>query len=200
MTVLDINRIKKQFEFLEEIDKEKNIFRQTYIADGSRKENDAEHSWHLAMMALIMAEYANDEIDVLHTMSMVLVHDLIEIDAGDTYAYDIAGNATKHEREVKAADRLFGILPADQAEKLRRLWDEFEEGKTPEAEFANSLDKIQPLMLNNASHGKSWEEHGVRVSQVLDRNVKTPDGSRDMWEYAKENFIDPNVGKTLERE
>lgn len=195
--ILDNQRIKRQFDFLQEADKEKNIFRQTYIADGSRKENDAEHSWHLAMMVLIMSEYANEEIDVLHTMSMVLVHDLIEIDAGDTYAYDSAGNATKKERELKAADRLFCILPEDQAEKIRGLWDEFEEGVTPEARFANSLDKIQPLMLNNASGGRSWEEHEVRLSQVIGRNAKTPDGSRAMWKYAREKFIDPNVGKTL---
>lgn len=197
---MDSERIRKQFEFLQEIDKEKTIFRQTYIADASRKENDAEHSWHLAMMVLIMAEYANEEIDVLHTMSMVLIHDLIEIDAGDTYAYDSAGNTTKRERELKAADRLFNILPEDQAEKIRALWDEFEEGVTPEAVFANSLDKIQPLMLNNASGGKSWEEHAVHLSQVLGRNERTPDGSRDMWDYARENFIEPNIGKTLQKD
>ena len=197
---MDSERIRKQFEFLQEIDKEKTIFRQTYIADASRKENDAEHSWHLAMMVLIMAEYANEEIDVLHTMSMVLIHDLIEIDAGATYAYDSAGNTTKRERELKAADRLFNILPEDQAEKIRALWDEFEEGVTPEAGFANSLDKIQPLMLNNASGGKSWEEHAVHLSQVLGRNERTPDGSRDMWDYARENFIEPNIGKTLQKD
>ena len=197
---MDNERIRKQFEFLQEIDKEKTIFRQTYIADASRKENDAEHSWHLAMMVLIMSEYANEEIDVLHTMSMVLIHDLIEIDAGDTYAYDSAGNTTKRERELKAADRLFNMLPADQAEKIRALWDEFEEGVTPEARFANSLDKIQPLMLNNASGGKSWEEHAVHLSQVLGRNERTPDGSRGMWDYARENFIEPNIGKTLQKD
>ena len=191
------DRIRKQFQFLQEIDKEKNIFRQTYIADGSRKENDAEHSWHLAMMVLIMSEYANEKIDVLHTMSMVLIHDLIEIDAGDTYAYDSAGNATKRERELAAAERLFNILPDDQAAMVRGLWDEFEEGATPEAKFANSMDKIQPLMLNNASGGKSWTEHDVCASQVLNRNAKTPDGTKEMWEYAKENFIEPNLGKTL---
>lgn len=194
---MDNERIRKQFEFLQEADKEKNVFRQTYIADGSRKENDAEHSWHLAIMVLIMSEYANEEIDVLHTMSMVLVHDLIEIDAGDTYAYDAEGNSTKKERELKAAKRLFNILPEDQAGKIRGLWDEFEEGTTPEARFANSLDKIQPLMLNNASGGKSWEEHNVRLSQVLGRNSETPRGSRDMWNYARDNFIEPNIGKTL---
>ena len=126
-------RLKKQFAFIEEIDKEKNVFRQTYLADGKRKENDAEHSWHLAVMAMLMCEHANEDIDVYRTMSMVLIHDLIEIDAGDTYAYDAQGNKTKREREIKAADRLFNILPKDQAEKMRGLWDEFEAGITPEA-------------------------------------------------------------------
>ncbi len=190
-------RLKKQFAFIEEIDKEKNVFRQTYLADGKRKENDAEHSWHLAVMAMLMCEHANEDIDVYRTMSMVLIHDLIEIDAGDTYAYDAQGNKTKREREIKAADRLFNILPKDQAEKMRGLWDEFEAGITPEAKFANSLDKLQPIMLNNASGGKSWEEHGVCASQVYKRNAKTPDGSRAMWEYAEKNFIEPNLGRSL---
>ena len=190
-------RLKKQFAFIEEIDREKNVFRQTYLADGKRKENDAEHSWHLAVMAMLMCEHANEDIDVYRTMSMVLIHDLIEIDAGDTYAYDAQGNKTKREREIKAADRLFNILPKDQAEKMRGLWDEFEAGITPEAKFANSLDKLQPIMLNNASGGKSWEEHGVCASQVYKRNAKTPDGSRAMWEYAEKNFIEPNLGRSL---
>ena len=192
-------RLKRQFAFLEEIDREKSVFRQTYLCDGSRKENDAEHSWHMAMMVMLMSEYATEEIDILHTMSMVLVHDLIEIDAGDTYAYDTAGNATKRERELKAADRLFNILPADQAEKMRALWDEFEAMETPEAKFANCMDKIQPLMLNNASGGRSWEEHGVYEDQVLNRNKRTAEGSKSLWEYARENFIEPNVGRTLKK-
>ncbi|MGN0375258.1 MAG: HD domain-containing protein [Butyrivibrio sp.] len=190
-------RLKKQFAFLEEIDKEKNIFRQTYLADGGRKENDAEHSWHMAMMVMLMGEYSNEPIDVLHTMSMALVHDLIEIYAGDTYAYDEAGNSNKKERETAAADRLFALLPDDQRDKLRGLWDEFEEGITPEARFANTVDKIQPLMLNNASGGLSWKEHGVHSSQVYKRNEKTAEGSRVMWEYADNNFIKPNIGGGL---
>lgn len=193
------DRLKKQFDFLEEIDKEKNIFRQTYLADAKRKENDAEHSWHMAVMAMLMAEHSNEPIDVLHTMKMVLIHDLVEIDAGDTYAYDETGNATKRERELAAAQRLFNILPEDQADELRALWDEFEEGVTPEARFANSLDKIQPLMLNNASGGKSWAEHGVHASQVYKRNEKTAQGSEAIWNYAEDNFIKPNIktGKLL---
>lgn len=193
-------RIEKQFEFLKEIDKEKNIFRQTYLADGKRKENDAEHAWHMALFVMVLSEYANEDIDVLKTMKIVLIHDLIEIYAGDTYAYDSKGNESKRERELAAADRLFNILPSDQAEEFRALWDEFEENITPEARFANTMDKIQPLMLNNASEGRSWEEHGVHASQVYGRNEKTHLGSEELWKYADETFIKPNVGKQLKRD
>ncbi len=193
-------RIEKQFEFLKEIDKEKNIFRQTYLADGMRKENDAEHAWHMALFVMVLSEYANEDIDVLKTMKIVLIHDLIEIYAGDTYAYDSKGNESKRERELAAADRLFNILPKDQAEEFRALWDEFEENITPEARFANTMDKIQPLMLNNASEGRSWEEHGVHASQVYGRNEKTHLGSEELWKYADETFIKPNVGKQLKRD
>lgn len=193
-------RIEKQFEFLKEIDKEKNIFRQTYLADGMRKENDAEHAWHMALFVMVLSEYANEDIDVLKTMKIVLIHDLIEIYAGDTYAYDSKGNESKRGRELAAADRLFNILPEDQAEEFRALWDEFEENITPEARFANTMDKIQPLMLNNASEGRSWEEHGVHASQVYGRNEKTHLGSEELWKYADETFIRPNVGRQLKRD
>ena len=193
-------RIEKQFEFLKEIDKEKNIFRQTYLADGMRKENDAEHAWHMALFVMVLSEYANEDIDVLKTMKIVLIHDLIEIYAGDTYAYDSKGNESKRGRELAAADRLFSILPKDQAEEFRALWDEFEENITPEARFANTMDKIQTLMLNNASEGRSWEEHGVHASQVYGRNEKTHLGSEELWKYADETFIRPNVGRQLKRD
>ena len=193
-------RIEKQFEFLKEIDKEKNIFRQTYLADGMRKENDAEHAWHMALFVMVLSEYANEDIDVLKTMKIVLIHDLIEIYAGDTYAYDSKGNESKRGRELAAADRLFNILRKDQAEEFRALWDEFEENITPEARFANTMDKIQPLMLNNASEGRSWEEHGVHASQVYGRNEKTHLGSEELWKYADETFIRPNVGRQLKRD
>jgi putative hydrolase of HD superfamily len=176
---------EKQINFIMELDKIKNIGRQTYIADGSRKENDAEHSWHLALMAFVLADYANEPIDVLKTMKMVLLHDVIEIDAGDTYAYDVEGNKSKRVRELKAADRIFGLLPESQAWEYRALWDEFEEMETPEAKFANMLDKVQPLFLNEASNGRSWEEHGVKKSQVLNRNSRTHEGSEKIWEYAR---------------
>ena len=188
----DTERFKKQMDFITEIDKSKQIFRQTYITDGTRKENDAEHSWHLALMAAVFAEYANEPIDVGRTMLMVLIHDIVEIDAGDTYAYDDAANLTKRDRELAAADRIFGLLPDDQAEQLRGLWDEFEAAKTPEARFANTLDKTQPVILNDASGGKGWTEHGVVMSQILKRNKSTPSGSEALWENAYER-IERNV-------
>lgn len=176
-------RLEQQMAFVLELDKMKQIGRQTYLHDASRKENDAEHSWHLALMAMLLSEYANEQIDVLKTMKMVLIHDVVEIDAGDTYAYDASGNATKRQREEKAADRIFNLLPADQAEELRGLWEEFEAGDTPEARFANTLDKVQPLMLNDASGGLAWREHGIYKEQVIKRNAKTADGSETLWGY-----------------
>lgn len=189
------DRLKQQFDFIREIDKEKFIGRQTYLSDGIRKENDAEHAWHMALMTILLSEYANEEIDVLKTVTMLLIHDLVEIDAGDTYAYDTEGNKTKKQREEKAADRIYGLLPEDQKEKLRKLWDEFEEWESPEARFAHAMDCVQPLMLNAATEGKSWEEHGVRLNQVLTRNKHTAEGSVELWQYAYKNFIAPNVEK-----
>lgn len=190
-----MDRLDKQFAFFREIDKEKKIGRQTYLTGATRKENDAEHAWHMAVMTLLLSEYANEEIDVLRTISMLLIHDLVEIDAGDTYAYDETGKATQREREEKAADRIFSLLPEEQGRKLRDLWEEFEERKTPEAKFARTMDNIQPLMLNAATDGKAWEEHGVHLSQVLQRNEKTAEGSEVLWKYAYETFIRPNVEK-----
>jgi putative hydrolase of HD superfamily len=187
--------MEKQFDFIKEIDKEKFIGRQTYLSDGERKENDAEHAWHMAIMTVLLSEYANEEIDVLKTVTMLLIHDLVEIDAGDTYAYDEEAAKTKDRREKAAADRLFSLLPEDQGKKLRSLWEEFEERKTPEAKFARTMDNIQPLMLNDATDGKAWTEHGVHLSQVMGRNEKTGEGSQKLWEYAYNNFILPNAEK-----
>lgn len=187
-------RLYQQMDFILEADKEKFIGRQTYLSDASRKENDAEHAWHLALMAMLLGEHANEEVDTLRVMSMVLIHDIVEIDAGDTYAYDTVGGKTQREREVKAADRLFNLLPKDQAVYVRGLWDEFEEEKTPEAKFARVLDKVQPLMLNHASGGLSWREHKVDKSQVVKRNAKTPKGSKELWQICKK-WIDENVEK-----
>lgn len=190
---MDKERLRQQFAFFKEIDKEKEIFRQTYLADASRKENDAEHAWHMAIMTVLLSEYANKEIDVLKTVTMLLIHDIVEIDAGDTYAYDPEGKKTQKERERKAADRIFHLLPDDQADKMYELWEEFEAQQTPEAKFARTMDNIQPMMLNDASNGLSWDEHQVKLSQILKRNERTADGSEQIWEYAKEEFLQKNI-------
>ena len=188
------SRLEKQIAFLTEVDKEKNIFRQTYLADGKRKENDAEHSWHLALAAVLLKEHMKEDADLGRVMTLVLFHDLVDIDAGDTYAYDTEGAATKREREVKAADRIFGILPEDQGTYLRELWDEFEAYETAEAKYAHLLDNFQPLMLNDASDGKSWEEHGVHKSQVCRRNARIPETSEIVWEKMLE-IMDKHIEK-----
>lgn len=190
---VDKERLRKQFAFFEEIDKEKEIFRQTYLSDASRKENDAEHAWHMAIMTVLLSEYANEKIDVLKTVTMLLIHDIVEIDAGDTYAYDPEGKKTQEEREKKAAERIFHLLPEDQAQKMHALWEEFEAQETAEAKFARTMDNIQPMMLNNASKGLSWDEHEVKLSQILKRNARTALGSEDIWAYAKEEFLQKNI-------
>lgn len=192
-----MTRLEQQMAFIREVDKIKLIQRQNYLADGSRRENDAEHSWHLALMTFLLSEHSNEAIDVLKTMSMVLIHDIVEIDAGDTYAYDYEAQKNQREREEAAADRLFNMLPEDQAVKLRALWEEFEAGETPEARFAAAVDRVQPAMLNSTSGGISWKEHGVTLSDILRRNSRTADGSRVLWDYVKEHFIDPNVENGL---
>lgn len=175
-------RLHKQIQFIVEVDKVKNIFRQTYLADANRKENDAEHSWHLALMAILLKDYMEEEADLIKVMTMVLIHDLVEIDAGDTYAYDEKGAVTKRDREEKAADRIFGLLPEDQGNEFRMLWEEFEAYETAEAKYAHLLDNFQPLLLNDASGGKSWAEHGVHKSQVYKRNERIPETSGMIWE------------------
>ncbi|MDD4146089.1 MAG: HD domain-containing protein [Clostridia bacterium] len=178
-------RLQKQIDFIVEMDKLKHIYRQSYLADGSRKENDAEHSWHLALMVFLLAEHTlEQEVDLLHTMKMVIIHDLVEIDAGDTYCYDEKAALDKEERERKAAERIFNLLPADQAQELRELWEEFEELATPEARYAAALDRLQPLLLNYASQGKSWQEHEVTRSYTLKRNNHIEDSSAVLWAYA----------------
>lgn len=178
-----MTRLEQQINFLIEVDGLKTIIRQNYLIDGSRKEDDADHSWHLALMCGILHEYANEEIDVIKTMTMVLIHDIVEIDAGDTYAYDADANISKSERELAAADRIYSLLPKDQADQIRALWDEFEEGKTPEAKFSRTLDRLQPLLLNAMSDGRSWREHQVTLSQIMKRNEETHEGSEKLWKY-----------------
>ena len=188
------DRLKEQIDFILEIDKMKEILRQNYLADGSARENDADHSWHLAMMALILSEYSNEKVDVTRVVPMVLTHDLVEIDAGDTYAYDEAGALTKDKREKAAADRIFGILPKEQGTWMRGLWDEFEACNTPESKFAHVLDNSLPLFLNHAAGGISWKEHKVKRSQIYKRNRITGEGSAKIWEYMQE-LIQENINK-----
>lgn len=190
-----MERLEQQFEFILEIDKEKNIERQTYLSGGLRKENDAEHAWHAALMTILLSEYAQEQVDVLKTVTMLLIHDIVEIDAGDTYAYDDAAVATQAEREQKAARRIFGLLPEEQAQRMLQLWQEFEQGQTAEARFAKVMDKIQPIMLNAATDGRAWQEHQVQLSQILSRNQFTGQNAPALWEYALQNFILPNVEK-----
>ena len=187
-------RLQKQIAFIKEIDKVKSIFRQTYLADGTRKENDAEHSWHIALMAVLLKEYVSEDVDVAKVMTMVLIHDLVEIDAGDTYAYDSEGAKSKREREVKAADRIFGILTEDQGMYFRELWEEFEAYETPDAKYAHLLDNFQPLMLNDASGGRSWNEHGVHKSQIYKRNEKVQETSEEIWNTIQE-VVESHIAK-----
>ena len=189
-----MTRLEQQIAFILEIDKVKNIFRQNYLADGKRRENDAEHSWHIALMAILLKEYAEEEVDVLKVMTMVLIHDLVEIDAGDTYAYDTKGYETKRERELLAADRIFGILPKDQGDYFRSLWDEFEEYETVDAKYAHLLDNFQPFLLNDAAGGISWIEHQVHKWQIYKRNEKTEETAATIWAYMKQ-VIDDNISK-----
>jgi putative hydrolase of HD superfamily len=191
------NRLQKQLQFILEIDKLKKIVRQSPLTDQSRKENDAEHSWHLAVMAILLSEYAKEhQMDAFHVVKLALIHDLVEIDAGDTFCYDKIGNRQKLERETRAADRIFNILPQDQAIQMRDLWDEFEARETPEACFAAALDRLQPLLLNFHTQGGTWREHGIKRQQVIQRNSPMNDGAPELWEYA-EKLIDEAVEKGM---
>ena len=187
------NRLEQIVRFCELLDKEKFIQRRTYLSDGERLENDAEHAWHMAVMALLLSGYSNEKVDVLKVVSILLVHDLVEIYAGDTFAYDEEGKKTQRQRELAAADRLFSQLPDELEQRMRSLWDEFEEWATPEAKFAHSLDNFQPLLLQNASGYRAWKEGGRRLSEGLERNARSAEGSLALWEYARENFIQPAI-------
>lgn len=191
---MERERFQKQLDFILEVDKEKNILRQTHLTGHGRREDDADHAWHLAIMTWLLSEYANQKIDVAKTMLMVLIHDIVEIDAGDTYAYDKEAKKTERARESAAADRIFGLLPEDQGKKLRALWEEFNAYETPEARFAHTMDNFQPMLLNNANGGGDWKEHGIVRSQVEQRNAKTGTGSEEIWAYMQ-TILDENIRK-----
>ena len=191
---MDKERFQKQLNFILEADKEKNIFRQTHLSGHGRRENDAEHAWHMTIMIYLLKEYANEEIDVAKAMMMALIHDIVEIDAGDTYAYDTAGLETQKDREEKAAERIFGMLPEDQKAELKSLFEEFEEYETPEAKFARAMDNFQPLLLNDSNDGGDWKEHGVCRSQIMGRHKKTRLGSEEIGQYSEELIME-NVKK-----
>ncbi|HLP08956.1 MAG TPA: HD domain-containing protein [Opitutaceae bacterium] len=179
------DRLVQQLAFLLEIDQLKEIRRQNYTIRGRRPETDAEHAWHVTMMAILLAEHANAAIDLLRVVKMLLIHDLVEIDAGDTFAYDIAGAATQHEREARAADRIFPLLPADQAAEYRALWDEFEARASVEAKYAHAMDRVLPIFLNNATAGAAWQKHGVTADRVLARNRQAAEGCAALWAEAE---------------
>ena len=188
------DRIKKQLAFSLEIDKEKNVFRQTHLSGHGRNENDAEHAWHMALMAYLLREYSNEPIDISRGRLMCLIHDIVEIDAGDTYAYDEKGLETQKERENAAKERIFSILPEDHKTELISAFDEFEENQTAEARFAHALDNLQPLILNNSNEGGDWKEHGVTASTVYGRQSRTKLGSEKLFEVT-DQILKENIRK-----
>ncbi|SEQ38858.1 putative hydrolases of HD superfamily [Lachnospiraceae bacterium RM5] len=189
------DRMKKQLDFILEIDKEKNITRQTHLSGYSRRENDAEHAWHMAIMAYLLEEYSNEKIDIARVMIMCLIHDIVEIDAGDTYAYDTEALKTRKVREDAAKERIYSILPPDQKEKLIAIFDEFEDNETPEAKFAHAMDNLQPLLLNDSNDGRDWLEHEVTRKQVYGRQNESAKGSKKIFEV-----IDKIIKKNIELE
>lgn len=188
------NRLKKQLDFALEIDKIKNIFRKTHLSGHGRAENDAEHSWHMALMAYLLREYSNEKIDIARVMLMCLVHDIVEIDAGDTYAYDDEGLKTQKAREQSAKERIFSLLPDDQRDELTALFDEFEAYETAESKFAHAMDNLQPIMLNNSNGGNDWSENGVSADKVYARQKKTALGSERLYEVV-DDMIQQNIKK-----
>ncbi len=190
---MDTERLARQIQFILEIDKLKTIIRRTYLIHAERCENTAEHSWHLAIMAMLLAEHANEPVNVSRVIKMVLIHDIVEIDAGDTYFYDSAAARDKAERERAAADRLFGLLPEDQARELRELWEEFELCQSADARFAASLDRFIPQLHNYHTQGRSWKEHGITCDRVIQRNASIAEGSTRLWKWAQALLDDAMV-------
>lgn len=189
-----MDRLKKQLNFIMEVDKLKEIFRQSIVSSGSRRENDAEHSWHIALMAILLSEHANERVDVLRVVKMLLLHDIVEIDAGDTYNYDEEALLDKRQREEAAAKRLFGLLPNDQRDEFMELWEEFERRATPESRYAAALDRLQPMLLNYMTKGKSWIDHGITSDMVFRKNRHIEEGSEALW-----GFTEDMLGECIDR-
>jgi putative hydrolase of HD superfamily len=187
------DRFRRQIEFILEIDRLKEVYRQSHILHADRHENSAEHSWHLAIAALLLAEYANQPVDTSRVIRMALVHDLVEIDAGDTFIYDTAGNLEKAAKEEKAAERIFGLLPSDQRDAWQGLWKELEQRETVEAKFANALDRLLPVLHNYFTNGRSWKEHGITQQQALKKNAVIAEGSETIW-----NLVEKLIRDTLQ--
>ncbi|MCS3555035.1 MULTISPECIES: HD family hydrolase [unclassified Sphingobacterium] len=195
---MDFEILLKQIDFIKEIDKVKYIQRKTKLFNSNRNENDAEHSWHLAMMALILAEHANEPIDVLKVVKMVLIHDIVEIDAGDTFIYDTQKNHVNTDQERLAANRIFGLLPQEQSKEFIAVWEEFEAGLTPEAKFARTMDRLEPLLQNTSNNGGTWKEFDVDYSKVFEKKKIINEGSTTIWKYAEE-LIKESVEKGILR-
>ena len=187
-------RFAKQVRFILELDKEKTILRQTHLTGYRRQENDAEHAWHMAVMACLLKEYANEPFDLARTLLMILLHDVVEIDAGDTFAYDPEAVKTQREREKKAAERIFGLLPEDQAREFRGLFEEFEQGDTPEARYAHAMDNLQPLLLNHSNNGDDWKQHQITSKQVYGRQSRTEKGSAYLYKLT-DSILQANIKK-----
>lgn len=192
--MIDNGRLTQQLQFILEIDKLKSIYRRTLIANGERHENSAEHSWHLALCALVLHEHANEPVNLSRVLKMVLVHDIVEIDAGDTFFFDEAGNGSKAAREQLAANRIFGYLPADQQAELRALWEEFEERKTADAKFAAALDRLMPALHNRETQGFSWHEHNITSQQIIPKIEHMREGSETLWDVVS-GIIDESITK-----
>ncbi len=189
------NRLRQQIAFIAEVDKVKNVFRRSYISDQSRHENDAEHSWHFCLMAMILIEHSNQpDLDLLKVLKMAIIHDIVEIDAGDTYIYDEEAKKSQYEKESQAADRIFGMLPEDQERAYREIWEEFEAGKSKEAIFAKTIDRMHPMLLNYLAEGKAWNDHGITAEDVRRVNSRIESGSQELWQFA-ESLIEECVEK-----
>ena len=193
---MENKRLLKDIEFIVELDKMKSIFRQTSIIGEDRREDDAQHSWHISLMAMVLSEYTNDKVDLLKVIKMLLTHDLVEIFAGDTFCYDEVGNEDKREREIQAADKIFGMLEDDKGQELRALWDEFEEIKTPEAKFATAMDRLQPMLSNYHNNGGTWKKFGISQADIYKRISPVKDSSEELWKFV-EHMIEDAFDKGL---